>query len=241
MHAGAVEVVLVLGRLLRLRLDQELPVEADLLLVIDRHVEELGEVIELALHVGVVEVRGSLRGRPRRRSSRRRVPWSLPAPSSPGPRRRRRRRRCSWCAAPCTKRGLLNRLAVPQSSLMPVRCCSSLSTLTTASRLAFVSREVLALRGDVAVVEAVEGHAELLHELEGDVDALDGHLDASRCRLPTAGRRSRGRTDRRPCRGRCASSRPRSAGGPSSTCLRPFRPRCNGGSRAGSSSRGLRT
>jgi hypothetical protein len=37
----------------RLRLDVELAGEADLLLVVDRHVKERGEVVELALHVGV--------------------------------------------------------------------------------------------------------------------------------------------------------------------------------------------
>ena len=42
-------------------------------------------------------------------------------------------------AAPCMYRRLLNRFAVPHSSLIPLRCCSSLSTFTTASRLRFVS------------------------------------------------------------------------------------------------------
>ena len=48
-----VEVVLVLGRLLRLRLDQDRALEADLLLVLDHHGEETAELRELALHVGV--------------------------------------------------------------------------------------------------------------------------------------------------------------------------------------------
>ena len=94
---GAVEVVLVRGRLLRLRLDEELAGEADLLLVVDGHVQELREVVELAASGRCCRGCGSPRGRPRRRSSRRRVPSSLPAPSSPGPRRRRTRRRCNWC------------------------------------------------------------------------------------------------------------------------------------------------
>ena len=46
----------MLGRFLRLRLDVELAFEADLLGVVDRHVQEPGEVVELALHVGVPEV-----------------------------------------------------------------------------------------------------------------------------------------------------------------------------------------
>ena len=53
---GGVGVVLVLGRLLGLGLDVELAREADLLGVVDRHVHEAGQVIELALHVGVPEV-----------------------------------------------------------------------------------------------------------------------------------------------------------------------------------------
>ena len=54
---GGVGVVLVLGRLLGLGLDVERLVEADLLLVVDRHVEEPAEVVDLALDVGVPEGR----------------------------------------------------------------------------------------------------------------------------------------------------------------------------------------
>ena len=50
---GRVGIILVRRRLLRLRFDVELPFEADLLFVIDGHVQERGEVVELALHVGV--------------------------------------------------------------------------------------------------------------------------------------------------------------------------------------------
>ena len=52
---GRVAVVLVGGRLLGLGLDVELALESDLLLVVDGHLEEAGEVIEFALHVGVPE------------------------------------------------------------------------------------------------------------------------------------------------------------------------------------------
>ncbi len=67
---------------------------------------------------------------------------------------------------------------------MPVRCCSSLSTLTTASRFLLVSAERGPFGGDVAVVEAVERRAELLEELEGDADAADGVFDRIVLRLP---------------------------------------------------------
>ena len=70
-----VGVVLVLGRLLGLGLDVELAREADLLGVVDGHVQEAGQMIELALHVGVPQVLSSPRGRPRRCSRRRRAPW----------------------------------------------------------------------------------------------------------------------------------------------------------------------
>ncbi len=53
--AGDVEIVLVLGRLLRLRLDEELALEPDLLGMGDRHVEEGREVVLLAFQVGVEE------------------------------------------------------------------------------------------------------------------------------------------------------------------------------------------
>ena len=45
---GDVVVVLVLGRLLRLRLDQDRALEADLVLVLDDEIEEAAELIELA-------------------------------------------------------------------------------------------------------------------------------------------------------------------------------------------------
>ena len=52
-HRGAIEVVLVLGGLAGFWFDEELPLKADLLGVIDGHVEEFGSVICLAAHVGV--------------------------------------------------------------------------------------------------------------------------------------------------------------------------------------------
>ena len=52
-HRRHVVVVLVLGRLLRLRLDQDRALEADLVLVLDDQVEEPAELVELALQVGV--------------------------------------------------------------------------------------------------------------------------------------------------------------------------------------------
>ncbi len=53
-HAARdVEIVLVLGRFLRLGLDEELAPEPDRLRIIDRHVHERAEVVEFALQVRV--------------------------------------------------------------------------------------------------------------------------------------------------------------------------------------------
>lgn len=46
-------VILVLGRLLRLRLDQDRALVADLVLVFDDEVEEAAELVELAADIGV--------------------------------------------------------------------------------------------------------------------------------------------------------------------------------------------
>ena len=63
---GAVEVVLVLGGLTRLRLEVELAGKADLLRVVDGHVHESGEVVDLPLHVGVPEALVALAAAPER-------------------------------------------------------------------------------------------------------------------------------------------------------------------------------
>ena len=52
---GRVAVVLVLGRLFRLRFDQKLPFEADFLGVVDGKVHEVPEVIDFPFHIGVQE------------------------------------------------------------------------------------------------------------------------------------------------------------------------------------------
>ena len=53
MHRRDVVVVLVLGRLARLRLEEDRPGEADALLVLDDHRQEPGELVELLAEVGV--------------------------------------------------------------------------------------------------------------------------------------------------------------------------------------------
>eukprot|EP01136_Pigoraptor_vietnamica_P010455 Opistho-1_new@48096 len=52
-HGGTVEVVLVFGRLQRLGLDQQLPLEADLVLVVHHHLHEAAQLPALAQQVGV--------------------------------------------------------------------------------------------------------------------------------------------------------------------------------------------
>ena len=69
-----VGIVLMLGRLLGLGLDVELAGEADLLGVVDGHVQELREMLELALHVRVPQVLVAFAAAPER--------VALPPPSS---------------------------------------------------------------------------------------------------------------------------------------------------------------
>ena len=61
---GCIEVILVHRRLLGLRLDQELSVQADLLSILVAHVEELGHVRLFALHLGVPQVLVALTAAP---------------------------------------------------------------------------------------------------------------------------------------------------------------------------------
>ena len=63
-----VGIVLMLGRLLGLRLDVELALEADLLFVVNGHVEKFGQVLQFALDVGVRAAWNNLRVRPRKHS-----------------------------------------------------------------------------------------------------------------------------------------------------------------------------
>ena len=84
---GGVGIVLVLGRFFRLRLDVELALEADLLLVIDRHVQERGQMIQLPASYRCSATSCSLRARPRTHSLRRPARASLRGLSSPAPRR----------------------------------------------------------------------------------------------------------------------------------------------------------
>ena len=52
-HGRDVEVVLVLGRLLRLGLDQDHALEADLMLVVDDHRKKASGLLLLAAQIGV--------------------------------------------------------------------------------------------------------------------------------------------------------------------------------------------
>ena len=134
-----VGIVLMLGRLLRLRLDVELAREADLLGVVDGHVQEAGEVLELALHVGVPQILVAFAAAPERVAGAAELLGDFERLLHLRGGEGERLGVAGWWPRRACSGGLLNRLAVPQSSLMPVRCCSSLSTFTTASRLRFVS------------------------------------------------------------------------------------------------------
>jgi len=86
---GDVEIVLVLGRLLGLRLDQERSLETDLVFVLDHQRDEAAELVEFALHVGVEQRLVTLAPHPTARNSGRRADASPQAPTAPARRRRR--------------------------------------------------------------------------------------------------------------------------------------------------------
>ncbi len=97
MDGGAVVVVLVLGRLLWLGLDQQGARETDAALVVGHHLEEPGQLVGLLTHPGVQQGLVALPAHPRARSWRHPGGGWPPRRSGPGRRRGRTRPdRGSW-------------------------------------------------------------------------------------------------------------------------------------------------
>ena len=171
-----VAVVLVAGRLLRLRLDVELTREPDGLLVIDRQVQEPRQVVELALHVRVPERGVALAPAPER------VP-----PAAEGVRHLDglldlRRRVGEHVGVGARRRAVDVARVAEQRRRAPQQLDARAFLLLLEDgrdgvQVAVGFREGLAFRGHVAVVEGVERRAELLEELEGDAGALLRVLD----------------------------------------------------------------
>ena len=165
---GGVGVVLVLGRLLRLGLDVERAGEADLLLVVDGHVEEPGEVVELALHVGVEQGRVALAAPPEGVARAAQVVGhlhrllDLRGGEGEDVEVRAGRR-------PVHVAGVAEEVGRAPEQLDAGPRLLVLEDLDDLVEVGVALLERLALGGDVAVVEGVERGAELLEELEADL------------------------------------------------------------------------
>ncbi len=172
---GAIEIVLVRGRLLRFWLDQELAGEADLLFVIDGEVEEAGQVLQLALHVRVVKIHVAFAAPPEdvvhAAQLVRRLDGSLHLGRGIGEH-----------VGIAARGSAVDKAAIAEQvrgAPQQLDAGARLLLLQHADDLVEVGVGVAqrgAFGGHVAVVEAIKRHAELFHELEGDADALAGHV-----------------------------------------------------------------
>src|SRR6478736_3162327 len=179
-HGGTVEVVLVLGRLFRLRLDQERALEADLGLVLGHQGQEAAELIALALHVGVEQGLVAFTPTPEH------VILTL-----------ERERHVQRLAHLSGRVGEDFRIGIGGSATHVARVAEQVGgapqelharachlALGASDQTVEVSVALLqgsALGSHVAIVEGVERRAELLEELEGDLQlqlrGLDRVLD----------------------------------------------------------------
>ena len=182
---GGVGVVLVLGGLFGLGLDVELALEADLLFVGDGHVEELGEVLELALHVGVPKGRVAFASTPEGVAFAAQLVGDfegfLHLRGSVGE------------GVGVAARGGSVRVARMGEELggAPEELHAGLLLLGLEELGDGVEPlvrllEGRAVRGDVAVVEGVVRRAELLANLEEDGDAGLGEIEAGEAGFPRA-------------------------------------------------------
>ena len=164
-----VEIVLVLGRLLRLRLDQDRALEADLLLVLDHHRQEAAELRELALHVGVEQRLVALAPAPehvvRAAELVRHVERVLHLRGGVG-----EDFRVGVGGGAGHEAAVGEEVRRAPEQLAPSTFCIFFAKMSAISRtLRFDLGERRAFRRDVAVVEGEERHAEQLEHLEGDV------------------------------------------------------------------------
>ena len=184
-----VRVVLVLGRLLRLGLDVEGAGEADLLLVIHGHVEEAGHVVELPLHVGVQERRVALASPPEGIAGTaqlvRQLERLLDLRGGVGEGVEIRAGGRAVHVA-----GVGEEVGRPPEQLDARAALLVLQNLDHLVEVRVALLERLALGGDVAVVEGIEGDAELLEELERGVDLTLRISDRAAAVVPGTHRRA---------------------------------------------------
>ena len=183
----AVEVVLMAGRLVRLRLDEERTFEPDLLLVVHGHVEELREVVEFALEVGVPERHVAFAAAPEDVVFAAEFQGRFECPLHLG-------RGVGEHLGVGAGAGTVNEARVTEQvrgtpeQLDPGAGLRLLELLHHGVEILVRLVEILAFGRHVAIVKAVVGDAEFLHELEGRVDALDSHVEGIGAVFPGANR-----------------------------------------------------
>ena len=168
--SGRVGIILVSGGFARFRLDVEVALEADLLLVLHRHVEERGEVVQLALHVGVVKGRITLAAAPEN------VTFAAETVGHLERLLHLSRRVGEDVGEGRGARALVVTLVGEKTGRAPEQLDAGLFLgffQLIGDRVEGVVRglEVVQFRRDVAVVEAVVADPALLHELEHRPDA----------------------------------------------------------------------
>ena len=180
-----VVVVLVLGGLLGLGFDEELEGGSDVALVLDGHVEEGGQVVQLSLHVGV-EVRDeALAAAPEHvvhpTQLVRHLHGLLYLRSSV-----RKHVRVGVGGRAVHVAGVGEEVGGAPQQLHSTRLLQLLRQVRQLVEDGVGLCHILALRCDVSVVEGVEAHAQLGEELEGGAQAALGVVDALTAVVPVA-------------------------------------------------------
>ena len=196
-HGGDVVVVLVLGRLVRLGLDQDGALEADLVLVLDHQVHEAAELRELALQVGVEQGLVAFAAAPQHvvRAAQlvRQLEHVLHLRGGIGEDLGVGVGRGAGHVAPVREQ--VGR--APQQLDAGLRHLL-LEDFADAPHVQVRLGQRLALGRDVAVVEGEEGRAQHLKQFEGDVGLAHGLLHRVAAGVPGAREGRRRRTDRCP-------------------------------------------
>ena len=188
-----VVVVLVLGGLLGLRLEQELSLEADLLLVVDSHAQEVRQVVDLALHVRVEQRHVALAAPPEHEvlaaESMRHLEHLLDLSARIG--ERVHVRTCRRAVHVARIREQIRRAPQQLDARLALQLLDQVDDLV---EHAVALGERGAFGRQVAIVKGVVGHAELGEELERGTNALLAALDRVGVRVPLA--RECGRAER---------------------------------------------
>jgi len=178
-----VRIVLVRGGFLWLRLDVELALEPDSMLVIDRHVQEPGEVATFPLHVGVDE-------RPVAFAP---SPEDVALAAEPMGRFQRRLDLRRGVAVDVDQRARARAGGVPlvgeETGGAPEQSTSArfhlgFDHVDHRVEVAFAFGDVVTLGGDVPIVKAEEVDVDLLQEFEEDPDTSAGVFDGGRPVVP---------------------------------------------------------